>query len=171
MAEPHLGGAGAWSVIVASQALGTIAGAGLTTRVRVNRPILVAVLATFPAALPIALLSAQAPVWLIAAAMFCVGVAGDVFGVMWATTIQREIPEEVLCRVSSYDWFGSLAFAPLGLLAAGPMAATIGALALAGCAALVFLTTAAALLSPQVRTLRATAEVPSAAAASPSDAS
>ncbi|MEJ8669970.1 hypothetical protein WKI71_20765 [Streptomyces sp. MS1.AVA.1] len=39
---------------------------------------------------------------------------------LWATTIQREIPERALSRVSSYDWFGSLAFAPLGLLVAGP---------------------------------------------------
>jgi len=158
-AEHHLGGARAWSVIVAAQALGTIAGAGLAARVRVERPILVAVLATFPAAVPIALLSARAPVWLIAAAMFCAGVAGDIYGVLWVTTIQREIPEEVLSRVSSYDWFGSLAFAPLGLLVAGPVAAAVGAgHALAGCAALVLLATAAALLSPQVRILRAAPE-------------
>ncbi|MFH0173420.1 MFS transporter [Streptomyces cacaoi] len=161
-AEQHFGGARAWSVIVGAQALGTIAGAGLATRVRVNRPLLVAVLCTFPAAVPIALLSAEAPVWLIAAAMFGAGVASDVFGVLWATTIQREVPEEVLSRVSSYDWFGSLAFAPLGLLVAGPVATAVGTgKALAGCAALVVLATAAALLSPQVRTLRAAADAPS----------
>lgn len=108
-AERHLGGAKAWSVIVAAQAVGTVAGAGLAARVRVRRPLLVAVPCTFPAAVPIALLSATAPVWLIAAAMFGAGVASDVFGVLWATTIQREIPEQVLSRVSSYDWFGSLA--------------------------------------------------------------
>ncbi|MDC7336403.1 hypothetical protein PQR15_07715 [Streptomyces lydicus] len=65
-------------------------------------------------------------------------------------------PEEALSRVSSYDWFGSLAFAPLGLLVAGPVAARIGVgHALAGCAALIVLASAAALLSPQVRGLRA----------------
>ncbi|MPY62904.1 MFS transporter [Streptomyces spongiae] len=154
-AEEHLGGARAWSVVVAAQALGTIAGAGLATRVRVSRPVLVAVLATFPAALPMVLLSGQAPVWLAAVAMFASGVAGDVFAVLWVTTVQREIPEEVLSRVSSYDLFGSLAFAPLGLLVAGPVAAATGTgPALAGCAALVVLATAAALLSPAVRTLR-----------------
>ncbi|MFD0314881.1 MFS transporter [Streptomyces flavalbus] len=151
-ATEHLGGARAWSVIVAAQALGTIAGAGLAARVRVRRPVLVAVLATFPAAVPIALLAASAPVWLIAAAMFCAGVAGDVFAVLWSTTIQRQIPEEALSRVSSYEWFGSLALAPLGLLAAGPIADAVGTeTALAGCAALIVLATGAALLSPQVR--------------------
>lgn len=154
-AEQYLGGARAWSVIVAAGALGTIAGAGLAARVRVDRPILVAVLATFPAAVPIALLSVRAPVWLIATAMFAAGVAGDVFAVLWATTIQREVPEDVLSRVSSYDWFGSLAFAPLGLLVAGPVAAAIGVgRALAGCAALVLLATVGALLAPAVRNLR-----------------
>ncbi|SES20403.1 Predicted arabinose efflux permease, MFS family [Streptomyces sp. yr375] len=162
-AEQHLGGARAWSVVVAAQAVGTIAGAGLATRVRVKRPLLVAVLCTFPAAVPIALLSARAPVWLIAAAMFGAGIASDVFGVLWATTIQREIPERVLSRVSSYDWFGSLAFAPLGLLIAGPLATTAGtAPTLAACATLIVLSTTAALLAPQVRNLRTTTETPSA---------
>ncbi|MEU6255470.1 MFS transporter [Streptomyces sp. NPDC047043] len=153
-AEQHLGGARAWSVVVAAQSLGTVAGAGFAARVRVNRPVLVAVLCTFPAAVPVALLSARAPVWLIAAAMFGAGIAGDVFGVLWATTIQRQVPEQALSRVSSYDWFGSLAFAPLGLLVAGPVAQSVGTgWSLAGCAALIVLATTAALLSPQVRTL------------------
>ncbi|WP_369387882.1 MFS transporter [Streptomyces sp. CG1] len=166
-AERHLGGARAWSTIVAAQALGTVVGAGLAARVRVNRPILAAVLCTFPAAVPIALLSAEAPVWLIATAMFAAGIASDVFGVLWSTTVQREVPEQVLSRVSSYDWFGSLAFAPLGLLIAGPIAAAVGTgRALAGCAALVVLATTAALLAPQVRTLRARADGLSGAASS-----
>ena len=168
-AEQHLGGASAWSFIVAAQALGTIAGAGLATRVRVERPILVAVLATFPAAVPVALLGVRAPVWLIATAMFAAGVANDVFGVLWATTIQREVPEDMLSRVSSYDWFGSLAFAPLGLLVAGPVAAVVGVgRALAGCAALVVLATTAALLAPAVRSLRTTAEPPRPTGSEPS---
>ena len=155
MADRHLGGARAWSVVVAAQAVGTIAGAGLAARVRVRRPLLVAVVCMFPAAVPIGLLGARAPVWSIATAMFAAGVASDVFGVLWSTTVQREIPEHVLSRVSSYDWFGSLSLAPLGLLVAGPIAAAVGVgPALAGCSALVVLATAAALLSPQVRTLR-----------------
>ncbi|GGW38634.1 MFS transporter [Streptomyces griseoloalbus] len=154
VAEQDLGGARAWSVIVAAQALGTIAGAGLAARVRVGRPVLVAVLSTFPAAAPIALLAASAPVWVTAAAMFCSGIAADVFAVLWSTTIQREIPEEALSRVASYEWFGSLAFAPLGLLAAGPVADAVGTReALAGCAALIVIATAAALLAPRVRGL------------------
>ncbi|CAL2066770.1 MFS transporter [Streptomyces murinus] len=155
MATQHLGGARSWSVIVAAQAIGTVVGAGLAARVRVSRPLLVAVLCTFPAAVPIALLALAAPLWAIVLAMFASGLASDVFGVLWATTIHREVPEHALSRVSSYDWFGSLSFAPLGLLVAGPTATAVGTgRALAGCAALITLATAAALLSPQVRNMR-----------------
>ncbi|MET7609733.1 MFS transporter [Streptomyces seoulensis] len=155
----HHGGARSWSVIVGAQALGTIAGAGLAARVRVQRPVLVAVSATFPAAVPMLLLSLGAPLWLTAAAMFGAGVANDVFGVLWSTTLQREIPEHVLSRVTSYDYFGSLALAPLGLLVAGPIASTAGtSWTLTGCATLVVLATTAALLSPRVRGLRTRTE-------------
>lgn len=158
-ADRYLGGARAWSIIVAAQALGTIAGAGLAARVRVRRPILVAVLATFPTAAPVALLAVRAPVWLIATAMFTAGVSSDVFGVLWSTTIHREIPEESLSRVSSYDYFGSLTFAPLGLLIAGPLATSVGlGHTLAGCAGLVVLATGAALLAPGVRNLRSSGD-------------
>lgn len=157
VAEEEFGGARSWSVLVAAaQTLGMIAGVGASARLRVGHPVLVAVLATFPVAAPLARRGAHAPLAVIAAAMFCAGVAGDVFAVLWSTTVQREIPEDTLSGVSSYDLLGSLAFAPLGLLIAGPVAAAVGpGPALYGCAVLVVLATAGALLSPQVRGLRA----------------
>jgi hypothetical protein len=45
---------------------------------------------------------------------------------VWESTLQRHIPAASLSRVSSYEWFGSLAFAPLGLAIWGPIAAAIG---------------------------------------------
>nr|WSY54304.1 hypothetical protein OG999_32010 [Streptomyces sp. NBC_00886] len=72
----------------------------------------------------------------------------------WPVVDPWEIPEESLSRVSSYDGFGSLAFAPLGLLIAGPLAATVGlGHTLAGCAGLIVLATGAALSAPGVRKL------------------
>lgn len=150
------GGATAWSLIIGAQAAGTVGGAGLAGRIRVRRPILVAVLVTFAFALPMLLLGLQAPVWWCASAMLLSGVANDVFGVLWATTMQQRIPRHLLSRVSAYDLFGSLALAPLGLLVAGPLAVAIGTTtALLGCAVLTVVVTIAALISPQVRTLKA----------------
>jgi len=45
---------------------------------------------------------------------------------LWESTLQRHIPGEALSRVSSYDWFVSLAFYPVGLAIWGPIAAAIG---------------------------------------------
>ncbi|MGY4924219.1 MFS transporter [Streptomyces sp. 900105755] len=155
-ARAHFGGARAWSLVVAAQALGAVAGAGIAARARVTRPILAAVLFTLPSALPPALLGAGAPLWAVAAGAFTAGVSLDFFGVLWATTIQREVPEEALSRVSSYDWFGSLTLAPLGLALAGPAADAFGTdRMLIVCATLIVAATLGALLSPGVRSLRA----------------
>ncbi len=45
---------------------------------------------------------------------------------LWESTLQRHVPAAALSRVSSYDWFGSMAFAPVGLILWGPVAAAIG---------------------------------------------
>ena len=37
------------------------------------------------------------------------------------------VPERTLSRVSSYDWFASLAVYPVGLAVAGPVGAALGA--------------------------------------------
>lgn len=155
-ASAHFDGARAWSLVVAAQALGAVAGAGIAARARVTRPIMAAVLFTLPAALPPVLLGAGTPLWAVVGGAFAAGVSLDFFGVLWATTIQQEVPEEALSRVSSYDWFGSLTLAPLGLALAGPAAGAFGAdRMLEACAALIVTATLAALLSPGVRSVRA----------------
>lgn len=150
----HYGGVRSWSVIAAAQAVGTIAGAGLAFRIRVARPIRVAVLVSLTFALPMLFLGIAAPVWLCAIAMFASGVATDVFGALWITTLQRHVPPHVLSRVSAYDILGSISIAPLGILIAGPVSTAIGTgVTLLGCAAVATLATLAALLSPEVREL------------------
>jgi predicted MFS family arabinose efflux permease len=154
-AAEDLGGPRAWAVLATAQAVGAIAGAGLATRLRPRRPILVAVLVSTVAGLPMLLLAGRAPLLVIAGLMCLSGVATDIFSVLWSTTMQRRVPADVISRVSSVDLFGSLALAPLGLLAAGPLAARFGTgYALYGCAAMIFASAACALLSPEVRRLR-----------------
>lgn len=61
------------------------------------------------------------------AAAAAVGGAGfAVCAALWDTTLQQEIPQEVLSRVSSYDWFGTLALQPVGFALAGPLASLLG---------------------------------------------
>ncbi|MBT2235323.1 MFS transporter [Nonomuraea sp. NEAU-A123] len=156
LAKESLGGPAAWSAFLAGEAVGTIVGVIVSLRVRPSRPILVGTLLCLPSALPYVLLGGGAPLWAIVAGAFVLGVCFDVFGVLWQTTMQREIPPESLSRVSSYDALGSMMFGPIGLMLAGPVANLVGTrAALLGCAALVVLSTLAALLSPGVRNLRA----------------
>jgi MFS family permease len=46
--------------------------------------------------------------------------------VIWESMLQREVPRELLGRVSSVDWFVSLGLSPIGLAAAGVLVASVG---------------------------------------------
>ncbi|WP_182897837.1 MFS transporter [Microbispora sp. H10830] len=161
VAKQSLGGAPAWSAVLAGEAVGMIVGVVVTLRLRPRRPILVATLLTLPTAAPYVLLGLSAPLWTVVGGAFVMGVCFDIFGVLWQTTMQREIPAESLSRVSSYDALGSLMFGPLGLLLAGPVAIAVGPRpALVVCGAIIILVTLAALLAPGVRRLRVVEEEP-----------
>ncbi|MBB4916977.1 MFS transporter [Streptosporangium saharense] len=156
VAKEQMGGAAAWSAVLAGEAVGMLAGILVTLRLRPSRPILVATLMTLPTALPYLLIGISAPLWTVVLGAVVMGICFDVFGVLWNTTMQREVPPEALSRVSSYDALGSLMFGPIGLMLAGPAAILVGARsALLGCAALILLASLAALLFPGVRGLRA----------------
>ncbi|GAB3148463.1 MFS transporter [Microbispora hainanensis] len=161
VAKQSLGGAPAWSAVLAGEAVGTIVGVVVTLRLRPRRPILLCTLFTLPTALPYVLLGVDAPLWTVVGGAFVMGVCFDIFGVLWQTTMQREIPPESLSRVSSYDALGSLMFGPLGLLLAGPVAIAVGPRpALVACGAIIILVTLAALLAPGVRGLRVAGDEP-----------
>ena len=59
-------------------------------------------------------------------AMVCVGASLTVFGVVWETTVQAFVPEEMLGRVFSLDMLGSFALLPLGFVVTGFLAEQVG---------------------------------------------
>jgi len=161
VAKQDLGGAPAWSVILGGESLGMLVGVVIAMRIRPRRPILLGVCLTFPLALAPFLLAIHAPVVVVAAGAFVGGAAIDIFGVLWDTTMQRSVPEEVLSRISSYDALGSLLLGPVGLIVAGPLITRLGttsALMIASVSVLV--PTALALRAPGARHM----PLPSAAA-------
>lgn len=161
IAKQDLGGAAAWTAVLAGEAVGTMIGVLIAMRWRPARPILVATILTAPMATPFIALGMHAPLWIVVAGAVVMGICFDIFGVLWQTTMQREIPADSLARVSSYDALGSLMFGPIGLLAAGPVAIAVGAQnALIGCGLLIVLSTFAALAAPGVRGLTARPAVP-----------
>jgi MFS family permease len=126
VAERDLGGAAAWGTILAAAGAGALAGSLLAARVRPTRPLLFAALADGLFILPLAFLAAAPPVPLIAFGALLSGAGMALAISVWESTLQGHVPGETLSRVSSYDWFGSLAFYPLGLAIWGPVAALIG---------------------------------------------
>lgn len=156
-ARDVLGGPRVWGLVISFLGAGTLLGGWLSLRLRIERPMLVAVLATFLwAPLPI-LLSGPAPIGWLHAAAFLQGAASQIFAVLWYTTLHTKIPSDRLSRVSAYDHFGSVAFAPIGVVAAGSLYESIGGPAtLRLIAAMILVPTALVLLVPGVRRLRAT---------------
>ncbi|MFD7232860.1 MFS transporter [Streptomyces sp. NPDC059881] len=154
VAEESLGGARPWGLALAAFGAGTLGGALLMMRWKPRRMLLAGTLCVFPLALPSAALAVPVSIGALMVVMFVSGVAIEVFGVAWMTTLHQEIPEEKLSRVSAYDWFGSTAMLPLSTALAGPAESVFGRqTALWGCAALIVVVTALVLLVPDVRNL------------------
>jgi len=126
VAERDLGGAAAWGTILAAMGVGALAGSLFAVRVKPRRPLLFAALTDGLFVLPLAFLAADPPVLLIACGALLSGAGMALAISVWESTLQRHIPGESLSRVSSYDWFGSLVFYPVGLAVWGPVAALIG---------------------------------------------
>jgi len=159
VAKARLGGASAWAAVLVAMQAGLILSGLVLLRWRPRRLLRTATFAVFSFALPLVALAGPAPLAVIIVAAFAAGAGSEIFGVLWDTTYQQEIPRELLSRVSAYDAFGSWVLLPLGYAVVGPVASAIGTGAtFLGCAALVVIVTALVLAVPAVRSLeRATA--------------
>jgi len=156
VATEHYGGARAWSVIITGQALGLIAGSIIAMRLRPARPLLAGTIVTFGFLPPVFLLAAHAPVWLTATSTLALGIAIDIYEVLWITALQAHVPGDKLSRVTSWDALGAFALEPAGLVLVGPVSAILGTQQTLICAgALITIANLGALLTPSVRQLPA----------------
>jgi MFS family permease len=152
VADEQLGGPKPWSVILATWAIGSVVGVLFAGKVRPRFPIRVAIILQFPVFLWFFSLANTTNIAVIALFSFFVGIAFDFFYVLWVTTLQQHIPKESLSKVMSYDAFGSLALAPIGIAIAGPIAEALGTRSILNVFAFLFLfCMAAPLLSREVR--------------------
>jgi MFS family permease len=153
IARETFGRAG-WGVVSTALALGTVLGGALLLKLRVTRMLPVGVAASALVA-PALLVLGLAPS--VPALVVCVlvgGAAVEVFEIGWQVSLQQNVPSSSLCRVFAFEQLGTMAAVPLGQLAAGPVAAHLGAghtAALAG--VLTLLATLATLGVRSVRTL------------------
>jgi MFS family permease len=126
VADRELGGAGAWALIVSGFGVGLLVGGVAMLHLEPRRPVLVATLAVLLYTLPLAFLALETPAPVTAAFGLLAGAGLAVANNLWETTTQRHVPPERLSRVSSYDWFGSLAAVPVGMLLWGPISVAVG---------------------------------------------
>jgi hypothetical protein len=126
VAKTRLGGPGAWAAILAFQGAGSIFGGLLALRLHPRRPLVAATLLCLPIALVLALLGAAAPVEVLCVVGFVASVGLTSGDIIWFTTFQRQVPDHLMSRLSSFDWFGSVALNPLGYALIGPLASVLG---------------------------------------------
>ncbi len=126
VAHSRMGGAATWGAIVSAFGGGSVLGGIVALRLRPARPMLVASASVSVFSLPLALLALGSGPLLVGAGAFLSGVGLMVANTLWESTLQRHIPQAALSRVSAYDWFGSMAFEPLGFAMWGVVASAIG---------------------------------------------
>src|SRR5690242_6735867 len=119
IAREHLGGEAAWGLIVAAGGVGNLAGGVAALHHRPRRPMFVATLLFATFAVPGALLALAVPAWLVAATYLVASAGGIAGNVFWETTLQAQVPNDVLSRVTAYDWFSSLVADPAGYVVTG----------------------------------------------------
>jgi len=155
VANEELGGAVAWGAIMAALGAGEILGGIVGLRLKPARPLLFCGwLALIEAPLFAFFALGLGTPALVGAALFA-GVSAALMNVLWETTLQEQVPGESLSRVSAFDWTGSMAFYPLGLVLAGPLAAVLGIQGAFALATFVALASAAAEIAlPDIRRVR-----------------
>jgi MFS family permease len=124
----HAGGGPAeFAAVVAGYGVGGAVGSITVSMFRLPRRYLTVMLLCWGAgALPLVVLGFSDQVWLMVVAAFAVGVTDAAAMVIWGTLLQRRVPTRMLGRVSSLDFFVSLAFMPVSMALAGPVGETVG---------------------------------------------
>jgi MFS family permease len=154
VAKEHLGGAAAWAAVLVSMQAGLICSGIVLLRWRPRRLLRTATIAVFGFVLPGLALARPEPLVVVIVACFVTGVCSEIFGVLWDTTYQQEIPHDKLSRLSAYDALGSWVLMPIGFAVAGPVAIVVGNRAtFLGSAVLIAVVTALTFLSRDVRRL------------------
>ena len=144
-----------WSYNLAGLSLGMLIGGMWILKVKLQRPLFFAMVLIALSAIWDFTLALDFPLAVTVLASIFSGISLEIFMVTWNTSLQHHVPEESYSRVSSYDTLGSFGIAPLGIVAAGPLAMHFGVnsiLLVTGLTTLIAAT--ASLFVPSVRNLR-----------------
>jgi MFS family permease len=146
------GGADEYGLALAAFGVGGAAGAlAISSRRLPRRYLTVMILMWGLGSLPFAVVGVAEALWVMFAALFVVGATYTAAMVIWGTLLQRRVPDGLRGRVSSLDFFVSLALMPVSMAIAGPAGAAFGLAAVFLVAGFVpVLLAAAAILVPRL---------------------
>jgi MFS family permease len=121
------GGAGAFAVALAAFGVGGALGSLAMASARMPRRYLTIMIMSWGVGcLPLAIIGYTDQLWLMVVALFVCGFLFSGAQVLWGTLLQRRVPPALLGRVSSLDFFVSLALMPISMALAGPIGDSIG---------------------------------------------
>ncbi len=116
-----------YAFVLAGYGLGGVVGSFIASATRLPRRYLtVMILLWGPGSAPLVVMGLTDRLWVMALAAFLVSVAHSMAMVVWGTLLQRRVPPHLLGRVSSLDFFVSLALMPVSMALAGPVAEQLG---------------------------------------------
>ncbi|MDT5069232.1 MAG: transporter, family, tetracycline resistance protein, partial [Mycobacterium sp.] len=119
-------GARAYGFILAFFGVGSALGAIAVSSRRLPRRYLTVMMVMWGlGSLPLVVVGITSSFPAMAAATFVVGVTDGAGMVIWGTLLQRRVPTAMLGRVSSLDFFVSLAFMPLSFAIVGPLSKVV----------------------------------------------
>jgi MFS family permease len=121
------GGAAAFALTLAAFGVGGAIGSIAVASMRLPRRYLtLMILAWGFGCLPLAVIGLTSWLWVMVVALFICGLLFSGAQVVWGTLLQRRVPPAMLGRVSSLDFFVSLALMPVSMAVAGPVGEWIG---------------------------------------------
>ena len=148
-------GASVFGLVMSSLGAGSVLGGIVAIRLRPRYPLRAGALSMILWALMPLGVALGLPAPLIAGCYGVSGVGMAFWIVMFHTSVQTHIPQDVLGRVHAYDAAGSLVMKPVGQAVAGPLAVVAGAVPLLYVSASMALVACALLLAiPAVRGLK-----------------
>lgn len=119
-------GAKSWAIVITCESIGYLIGSLVGYKIKVKYPMRFLMIITWSLSIYIWTLVSPQKLWVIAASAMVWGVALELWGTLWNTAMARQVPRDVLSRVSAFDWLGTNLCRPLGLLLAGPVMAWLG---------------------------------------------
>jgi H+ antiporter protein len=121
------GGSAEYGVLLATFGVGSAIGAlGISSRPLPRRYLTVMLWTWGLGLLPLALFGIATELWILLIVALVIGITEGIGMVIWGTLLQRRVPDALRGRVSSLDFFMSLALLPASMALAGPAAEAFG---------------------------------------------